>query len=99
MKDLESGDGEISLEMSGMIGASDHLIRMLLMDYCGDTNAPFDALMDSEFGDDYEILGEEVQEIFSGDKNRPKGQKNGQSPMTARLEAVKAMYQTLSKLL
>lgn len=73
MKDLESGNGEISLEMSGMIGANDHLIKMLLIDYCGDTNAPFDALMDSEFRDDYEIISKEVQEIFAGDKNRPKG--------------------------
>jgi len=73
MKDLESGNGEISLEMSGMIGASDHLIKMLLLDYCGNTQEPFEVLMDSEFGDDYEIIGREVQEVFAGDRNRPKG--------------------------
>ena len=72
MSELEAGDGEISLEMGGMVGASDHLIKRLLLDYCGNTENPFEALMDSEFGDDYEIIGKRVQEVFAGDKNRPK---------------------------
>lgn len=70
---LESSDGGIKLKIGDILNANNRLIEMLLLDYCGDTNAPFEALMDSEFGDDYEIIGKEVQEIFAGDKNRPKG--------------------------
>lgn len=70
--ELNENNGDISLEIGGMVGATDHLIKMLLLDYCGNMEDPFEALMDSEFGDDYEMISARVQAVFSGDKSRPK---------------------------
>lgn len=70
--EIDAQNGDISLEVGSMIGANDSLIKILLLDYCGNASDPFEALMDSEFGDDYEEIGRRVQSVFSGDKSRPK---------------------------
>lgn len=71
-KDFQDTNGEISLSMDAIVGSADTLIEMLLLDYCGETKTPFESLMDSVHGDDYDQISEAVQEIFSGDTELPK---------------------------
>ena len=67
-KEMEASNGDLSRVM----GASDKLIEKLLLEYCGSREQPFEALMDSEFGDDYETISNKVMEVFGRERELPK---------------------------
>lgn len=71
-KEMEASDGEVDVDLSRVMGASDKLIEKLLLEYCGSREQPFEALMDSEFGDDYEAISNKVMEVFGRERELPK---------------------------
>lgn len=71
-KDFQNNNDEISLSMDAIVGSVDTIIELLLLDYCGETKIPFDSLMDSVHGDDYDQISEVAQKIFSGNTELPK---------------------------
>ena len=71
-KEMEASGGDVDVDLGNVMGASDKLIEKLLLEYCGNREQPFEALMDSEFGDDYETISNKVMEVFGKDKELPK---------------------------
>lgn len=71
-KEMEASGGDVDVDLGNVMDASDKLIEKLLLEYCGNREQPFEALMDSEFGDDYETISNKVMEVFGKDKELPK---------------------------
>ncbi len=61
-KDLREGF-ELTISGQALTDLVDSQIEIFLVDYCGNTENPFDALMDSEFEEDYEKISQAVQEV------------------------------------
>lgn len=66
-EDLQKNDGNINIDVSSALEFSEKIIKTLLISYCDSTEDPFEALMDSEYGDDYTKISEAVQEVFRGE--------------------------------
>ena len=64
---------EIEVSGEALIGMQEVQIETLLMDYNGERETPFEALMDSEFEDDFNKITEAVGAVFAeADKNLEK---------------------------
>ena len=66
-EDLQKNGGNINIDVSSALELGEKIVKMLLISYCGNTENPFEALMDSEYGDDYAKISEAVQEVFRGE--------------------------------
>ena len=82
-KEMEASDGEVDVDLSRVMGASDKLIEKLLLEYCGNREQPFEALMDSEYGDDYETISNKFMEVFGKERELPKEWRRGRLSTTA----------------
>ena len=44
---MEASGGDVDVDLDNIMGASDKLIEKLLLEYCGNREQPFEALMDT----------------------------------------------------
>lgn len=63
MDDLNQ-ENEISLSGEALIAIQEAQMEILLMDYNGERENPFEALMDSEFEEDYSKIMAETGKVF-----------------------------------
>ncbi len=63
---------KITVSGSGLLDSMEMSVKLLLLEYCGNTDRPFEALMDSEFSEDYEKIQNAAQKVANKGKDLPK---------------------------
>lgn len=84
-EDVKDDQVTVKLRGENMIRVTEEQVRRLLISYDGDSDTPYDTMMDSEFEEDMEAVEKEVQKVFGegGDANaNAKKSKSSAKPTT-----------------
>ncbi len=68
LEDMEN----MTFNTDDVLDAMEYTAKALLIEYCGNTKEPFEALMDSEYPKDTDIIEQKTQEIFGKVEEVPK---------------------------